>query len=195
MLRPVAHQATGHDGLAQAIARRQRMASRQRDEPFPMGVQERAGTDEQRTGPALDERCKGCLDVAVAADIENDELLPDRLRRGLHVSSLRLGIRTVRVHSTAIVVALGTSWRSSSSRFAPNTLAKKTTPVTLPPGRLRLATRPSLTGSPPVAKTIGTVVVAALAASAAGVFPTITATGRRIKSATRAGSRSALASA
>ena len=69
--------------------------------------------------------------------------------------------------SMAIVVALGTSWRNSSSRFAPNTPAKKTTPVTLPPGRLRLATRPSLTGSLPVAKTIGTVVVAALAASAA----------------------------
>ena len=63
-----------------------------------MGVHERAGTDEQRTGPALDERCKGGLDVAVAADIENDELLPDRLRRGLHVSSLRLGIGSVRVH-------------------------------------------------------------------------------------------------
>ena len=42
--------------------------------------------------------------------------------------------------------------------------------MTLPPGRLRLATRPSLTGSPPPANTIGTVVVAALAASAAGVF-------------------------
>ena len=44
-----------------------------------MGEQERAGTDEQRTSPALDERCKGCLDVAIAADIENDELLPDAL--------------------------------------------------------------------------------------------------------------------
>ena len=40
-------------------------------------------------------------------------------------------------------------------------------PVTLPPGRLRLATRPCLTGSAPLAKTIGIVVVAALAASAA----------------------------
>jgi hypothetical protein len=40
----------------------------------------------------------------------------------------------------------------------------------LPPGRLKLATRPSLTGSPPVTKTIGTVVVAALAASTAGVW-------------------------
>ena len=51
-----------------------------------------------------------------------------------------------------IVVALGTSWRKSSSCFAPSTPEKKTTPVTLPPGRLRLATRPSLTGSPPLAK-------------------------------------------
>ena len=83
------------------------MASRQRDHAFPMGDQERAGTDEQRTGPALDERCKGCLDVAVAADIENDELLPDRLRRGLHVSSLRLGFRSVRVHQHGNCCRLG----------------------------------------------------------------------------------------
>ncbi len=68
--------------------------------------------------------------------------------------------------SMAIVVALGTSWRSSSSRFAPNTPPKKLTPVTLPPGRLRLATRPFVTGSPPLPNTIGIVVVAALAARA-----------------------------
>jgi hypothetical protein len=63
----------------------------------------------------------------------------------------------------------------------------KLIPVALLPGRLRLATTPSLTGSPPVTKTIDTVVVAALAASAEGVWPTIRATCRRIKSATSAG--------
>src|SRR5262249_10301341 len=42
-------------------------------------------------------------------------------------------------------------------------------PVTLPPGRFRLATKPSLIGSSPIVKTIGMVVVAAFAASAAGV--------------------------
>ena len=89
----------------------------------------------------------------------------------------------------AIVVALGTSWRSSSSRFVPNTAVRKLTPVTLLPGRLRLATRPNATGSPPAANTIGTVVVAALAASAEAVFPIITAAGRRINSATSAGNR------
>ena len=50
--------------------------------------------------------------------------------------------------------------------LCPKFRRKKLTPVTLPPGRLRLATRPSLTGSLPVAKTIGIVVVAALAAIA-----------------------------
>src|SRR5262249_61297633 len=84
---------------------------------------------------------------------------------------------------TAIVVALGTSWRSNSNRFAPNTALRKLTPVTLPPGRLRLATRPSLTGAAPVAKTTGTVVGGGLAARAALWVATITATRRLIQSA------------
>jgi len=42
-------------------------------------------------------------------------------------------------------------------------------PVTLPPGRLKLDTRPSATGSAPLPKTIGIDVVAALAASVAYV--------------------------
>ena len=45
-------------------------------------------------------------------------------------------------------------------RFDPNTEAKKTTPVMFSPGRLRLATRPSRTGSLPYVNTIGIVVVA-----------------------------------
>ena len=40
-------------------------------------------------------------------------------------------------------------------------------PVRLPPGRARLATRPSLTGSSPTTNTMGTVAVAALAATTA----------------------------
>ena len=45
--------------------------------------------------------------------------------------------------------------------------AKMVLPVTFAPGRLRLATRPNATGSAPVAKTMGMVVVAAFAASGA----------------------------
>jgi hypothetical protein len=64
--------------------------------------------------------------------------------------------------------------------------------IALPPGRERLATSPSFTGSSPTAKTIGIAAVATLAASAAGVVPGVamTATRRWTKSAIRAGKRS-----
>jgi len=55
------------------------------------------------------------------------------------------------------------------------------TPVMLPPGRLRLETKPRLTEPPPVPNTIGIVVVAAFAALATP-DGTITATWRRTRS-------------
>src|SRR5262252_4783636 len=64
-----------------------------------------------------------------------------------------------------ILALLGMSSRRSSNRFAPSSAKMNVTPVTLPPGLLRLFTRPSLTGSPPAVNTIGMVAVAALAAS------------------------------
>jgi hypothetical protein len=45
----------------------------------------------------------------------------------------------------------------------PSSAVMKLMPVTLPPGRLKLVTRPSATGSPPVPNTIGMIVVAAFA--------------------------------
>src|SRR5262245_45747828 len=66
---------------------------------------------------------------------------------------------------TAIVVALGRSSRSSPSRFGSRSKINEVTPVMLPPGRLRLGTRPLLTGSLPLRETIGMVAVAVLAAS------------------------------
>jgi hypothetical protein len=59
---------------------------------------------------------------------------------------------------------------------------KLLSPVTLPPGRLSVWTRPTSTGSSPMTNTIGIVVVAAFAASAAGsVDVTITATRRPMR--------------
>src|SRR5262245_21966568 len=65
---------------------------------------------------------------------------------------------------------------SSCNCFATNVLARKLTPVTLPPGRFMLATRPNFTGSAPIANTIGMLEVAALAASAAAVAPPVAIT-------------------
>ena len=80
---------------------------------------------------------------------------------GLALSLVAIVVGLIR---NAIVTACGTSSRRSSSRFAIRVPEKKVTPVTLPPGRLMLATRPSETGSLPLANTIGMVAVAAFAA-------------------------------
>jgi hypothetical protein len=54
--------------------------------------------------------------------------------------------RSVGSTSSAIDVALGTNSRISSRRFAATSIVRKETPVRLPPGRLRLATKPNSTG-------------------------------------------------
>ncbi len=63
--------------------------------------------------------------------------------------------------------SLGTASLSISSLLVFSSGAKLENPVTLPPGRARLATRPAPTGSAAVAITMGMVVVAFLAANAA----------------------------
>jgi nucleotidyltransferase/DNA polymerase involved in DNA repair len=65
------------------------MVDRQRGHPFPTGVEERAATDEQRTSPTLGERCKGRLDVAIAAGFDNDELLSDSLGKPSQIGQKR----------------------------------------------------------------------------------------------------------
>ena len=82
---------------------------------------------------------------------------------------------------TATRDARGTSSCKSANCFATNSVLKKLIPVRLPPGRARLVTRPSRTGSSPVMKRIGIAAVAAFAANTAAVFPvtSITATCRR----------------
>src|SRR4029077_7776334 len=78
--------------------------------------------------------------------------------------------------STATTAASGSNSRSMSSFVATKSAENPTTPVRLPPGRLRLVAKPNCTGSTPMWKTIGMVAVAALAASVAGV-PTLTIAG------------------
>jgi len=76
---------------------------------------------------------------------------------------------------------------SSSTRLPLSSLVKALKPVTLPPGCARLATTPTPSGSPIAAMTTGMVVVACLAASAAGVPRVMmTSTGKRTSSAASA---------
>ena len=103
----------------------------------------------------------------LGAGVENCDLQPDGASSRLHVSfdvdSVFAGLAGLT--SDRNTSAAGTNSRSSSSCFAASSRLKKLIPVRLPPGRARLATRPSLTGSSPLTKTMGIVVVAALAAN------------------------------
>src|SRR5262249_34405341 len=76
----------------------------------------------------------------------------------------------------AMMVAEGSSSCSNSSLFGATPMFRFVTPVTLPPGRLRLATSPTSTGSAPIPKTIGMLAVAAFAVSAEAVPPAATST-------------------
>ena len=87
--------------------------------------------------------------------------------------------------------SLGTASLSISSLLVFSSGAKLESPVTLPPGRARLATKPAPTGSPAFVITMGMAVVAFLAANADGVpEATIRSTLRRTKSAVSSGRRS-----
>src|SRR5262249_47523137 len=97
--------------------------------------------------------------------------------------------------SQAMVAGGGTNSCSSSRRFVCKGPDPKLTPVILPPGRLRLSTRPVSIGSPPLTNTIGMVEVAARATRMEIFGPTITAPCRCARSAASAGSRSSLFSA
>ena len=82
------------------------------------------------------------------------------------------------------------------TRFPANSMLTVVSPVTFRPGRPRLVTSPRVTGSPAPTMTMGIVVVACLAARAAGAPPvTITSTLSRTSSAARLGNDSVLSSA
>jgi hypothetical protein len=81
------------------------------------------------------------------------------------------GSRIGRVHEQTDVRGCSYQVVQQSSRFDTRLELNWVTPVMLRPGRFRLATKPSVSGSPAVSNTIGMVVVAALITSAAGVPP------------------------
>ena len=77
------------------------------------------------------------------------------------------------------MLAVGGSSCNRSKVLAPKSAIRLFTPVALPDGRLKLWTRPISTGSVPVKKTIGVILVAAFAANDAGASKvTSTATSR-----------------
>src|SRR6266704_1125771 len=95
-------------------------------------------------------------------------------------------------HTTAPVETFGIACTRSCNRLANMSGACCDVPVIFPPGRARLATSPTPTGSIEFVKTTGIVLVAFLTARAAGVVVTMRRSRlARASSAANSGNRSA----
>src|SRR5215831_8289525 len=177
--------------VAVCKCRGDRVARRQIDQLEAAANEKAIAADEKRVGPLAHKSCKGRVDLPTVAGLEDLELQPHSASSRFHVSQRSLGSGISRIDEHGHTSGAGHQLTSSSSRFAVTSTLKKLIPVKLPPGRARLATSPSLTGSSATTNTMGIVVVPALAANAEAKFPAaITATCRRTSSAASAGSRS-----
>ena len=190
----IGRQGTSGGELSQLRNRGQRVAGCKGDDLCALVGEKGIGIDEQRRNPLLDKCCERRVQFAFGAGFDDNQFLA----RTRPLLPALLACRTSVFGSfgltrKAITPAFGTSSCSNSISLAASPLIKKLTPVMLPPGRARLATMPSLTGSPPIANTIGTVSgTTGLAATAETVPPvaTTTFTRRRTRSAASVGSRS-----
>ena len=138
------------------------------------------------------ERLEGGRDILCAPDFERDDLEPERavpLPEPRAFPARRAGLPTLAMIANRR--RPGTTSRNSSSRLPARSVARVDRPVTLPPGRARLATRPVPTGSPATANTIGMADVACFAATTFAVpAVTMTSTLSRTNSAANSAKRS-----
>ena len=155
------------------------MTRRQIGELHPSAGEKRIGPEEQRVEPLACQGGKGRIDLVGRARVQDPDLQSKRGAARSSALSVVSAAGPVGLMSTAMRAVAGMSSRRSSRRFATSSALKILMPVRLPPGRARLATRPSLTGSSVAMKTMGIEVVASLAASEAPATVAIAATGLR----------------
>ena len=188
----VAHEPANFDVVARAETGWQPIPRRQNGKLNFPGVEENVRRDKQRIGPVTAKTDKGLVNLLASGCVNHLDLQPEPTRRLCTFSASEPADGSVGLLSTATLTAVGSNSRSNAKRFCTSTSKKIFMPVALPPGRLRLATRPSLTGSSGILNTIGILVVAEIAARAAGIFPgaAITATPWRTRSSASSGNRS-----
>lgn len=121
----IAHQAASNGVFPQTIDCGQSVAICQRHDVLSPGVEKRARSNEQRTDATLLEECKSGLNVAVVACLRNDELLPHRLRRSLHLPVLRLRVWKGRAHQRGNRRSLGHELTQQIKSLRPQSGAEK----------------------------------------------------------------------
>ena len=101
--------------------------------------------------------CKRRIDLSSGVGGEGFDLSPDGRRRRLRLLDHGLGIPRPRIDEERKARGFRNKLVQEPEALGPKLPAKTRDPVALPPGRLRLATRPVVTGSPVALKTIGIV--------------------------------------
>jgi len=81
--------------------RGQCVAARECDELFRPGVEQCDGRNSNGSYLLLNEGCEGRLEITFIASFDDHQFPPERMRRGLRISRVGLGIRNVCVHKKA----------------------------------------------------------------------------------------------
>src|SRR5947209_1576274 len=198
-VRSIGHKAPGIDKLPPWVHCRQPVLCRQVHEASSLTEEHGAYQHSQSTRARPGHVREGPVEVLRPSRLNELKPHPQRPRRDVGF------LQYVLIRAFALATWLpegsdptdpGTACVSCSRPLPTSSGPRPVNPVTLPPGRARLVTSPLVTGSPAAAKTMGTVLVACLAARAWGVPPaTMTSTLSATSSAARAGSRSNFPSA
>ena len=174
------------------MTRRKLLACRQANKLIASIQEECTTADKQCANSLLGNDCKGPIEIAFVADVQENNLQPQGARDVRQSFRSRFSLHHKRVVKYGGDANVGNERVQQFQPFGFDRTGEEADACDVAPGRLMLATSPTLTGSLPFTNKIGIVVVAAFAARAVMSFPgaTIAPTCRRTKSAASAGSRS-----
>jgi hypothetical protein len=119
------------------------VAERQHREQFAPAVEEWIAPDHEPAGFQWDQVCEGRINVASATRLQDMELPPQRAGRRLQLSRLDIATGKSRVDERGYCAHVGEQLVQQLQSLPIRSVPNETTPVRLPPGRLRLATKPT----------------------------------------------------
>ena len=137
------------------------MASGESNEFFAPAIEQCVISHKECTCLLGNKHCKGRFEITFGSGSNDVNLESEALGRSIHISRGRLSRGVVGVTNSATTMDEAINSYSKLSLFGQREALITVTAVVLPPGRLKLATRPSSTGSPAVAKTTGIAEIAA----------------------------------
>src|SRR5215831_14189305 len=187
----VTHQAAGFGIGAQGIDHWHGMARGQRDELYATVDEEVVGMDHKCVGPLLHKARKGRVDLGSRAGGEELDLRTNGRRRSLHIFLQRFSSRILQIGEHPKVRGCRQQLVQEPEPLGYQLVAHGVDTGDVAARSAEALDKAKLNRSKPRLKTIGIVVVAALAASAAAELPGVamTATRRRTRSATNSGIR------